>query len=81
MEKDDKSYLLTRWGIDGNAKLESAIESALLAKTHSEFFELGSIVHLPREQVRTDVVDFLKNGKLDLFDELFRYIENMLELR
>lgn len=69
---------LTRlWGVDKSAILD-ILDNAMRAGKHKEFFSLEKGLHLPREQVRSDVIRFIGANSLSEFEKTIKAINSLL---
>jgi len=74
----DKTYLIEHWGVESEAQVEQALEAALLAGKHNEFFQLGHEISQDKDQVRADVIRFVKRAQGNYLGDLITKISEIL---
>lgn len=78
LEQNSKEFLAAQWGSDEVGRIERALEDALNAGRHREFFTLQNEIQQPLEQVRADVIRFVKQAQPDALDVEIAKIEELL---
>ena len=74
----DKTYLIEHWGVESESQIEQALEAALLAGKHNEFFQLGHEISQDKDQVRADVIRFVKRAQGNHLGDLIAKISQIL---
>ncbi len=59
MDKD-LSQLTKEWGDISDSELKDIFEEALSSGKHNEFFTISQKIHLPKEQIRSDIIKIYK---------------------
>lgn len=75
----DKSYLLDMWNLDERDIVDDALEAALLVSDHDGPHNVGRDIRLPEEQVKADLIRFLKHSNTVILDELVLRIQDRLD--
>ena len=76
---EDKTDLENRWGLEDGASITSAFDNALRAGKHNEFFQLAEEMQQPEEQIRADLINFIKQVQPNIFHGIIEKITEMLE--
>lgn len=76
--QQDKTYLIEHWGVESETQVVRALEAALLAGKHNEFYQLGREMKQDEEQVRADVIRFVNRGRENHLEDIFVKISEML---
>lgn len=74
----DKGSLVDEWGAGEVGRVNQGLANALLAGKHSEFHTLCNEMHRPFEQVRADVIGFVKRQQPDMLQAITERIERLL---
>ena len=77
--QDDKTYLVHHWDVENVAQIDQALEEALLAGKHREFYQLSEVILQSEEQVRADVVRFVIRAEENPLEEVTRKIVEILD--
>jgi len=74
----DKAALTYTWGVDSTARLDNALENALLAGKHREFFTLHEEMQQPVGQIVCDLARFVNKSQPEDMEDIASKIEVML---
>ena len=75
----EKKILVEMWNVDNVEIVENALEQARRAPAHEEFFTLGEAMQLPEDQVRGDVIQFLRLSETDALQDIEKCIGSLLD--
>ncbi|PLS86425.1 MAG: hypothetical protein CYG60_07295 [Actinobacteria bacterium] len=75
---EDKSDLLHYWGLDSFARLGNALDNALLAGKHREFYTLHEEMQQPQSQIACDLARFVNKSQPENMENLVSRIEELL---
>lgn len=76
---DQPPTLINDWGLDDEGQLSTALEEALRAGKHNEFIQLASEMEQSEEQVRSDIIRFVKHHFSDSLNNVILRINQLLE--
>lgn len=75
---EDKSDLLHLWGLDSVTRLDNALEDAVLAGKHREFYTLHEEMQQPQSQIICDLARFVNKTQPENMEHLVSKIEECL---
>lgn len=75
---EDKTELLHIWGLDSVARLDNALENALLAGDHRELYTLHEEMQQPEDQIICDLARFVNKAQPENMENLVSKIEALL---
>lgn len=79
LETNEKTSLVSHLGLTSSSQLNGFLEDALRAGKHNEFYSLHTQTHRAEEQVRCDIIRFVKNIQSDAFDALAACVQKRLD--
>lgn len=74
----DKTGLIRSWGLESVARLDNALDNALLAGKHREFFTLHEEMQQPESQIICDLARFVNESQPENMNGIVSKIEEML---
>lgn len=77
LQADSLDYLVQSWDTDIE-DIRVALEEALTAGKHNEFFALSNRMCLSLQQVRSDIIKFYKQQHPDTVTDIIRLIQSLL---
>lgn len=77
LQADNLSVLETNWGTPGE-EIQVAMEQALTAGKHNEFYSIHHSTCLPLEQIRTDIIRFYKSRHPEEVTAIIEIMQQLL---
>ena len=74
----DKTDLIYAWGLDSGARLDNALENAIIAGKHREFYTLHEAMSQPQSQIICDLARFVNKSQPANMKKIVSKIEGSL---
>ena len=74
----DKTDLIYAWGLDSVGRLDNALENAIIAGKHREFYTLHEAMQQPQNQIICDLARFVNKSQPENMENLISKIEEAL---